>query len=262
MISNIDAILLGIIQGTLEWLPISSEGHLIILMTQFLNIPLKDALSVSIYLHTGTVIASIIYFRKKVIEIIEDFLKFRDYTNLTVFLIISTLLTGFFGFFMYHGVKSLTYMVGEAITAIVGIFLIVTGLIEKYGGGKGLKDMEDCSIRDSFILGFFQAFSVIPGLSRSGITVSMLLLLDYEQKSALRLSFIMSIPVIIGAEIGINIFDSPNIPLSQSLIMVLVSFVVGYLSIGFLMNIAERISFWWFCILIGSISLVPFLLAI
>ncbi len=262
MISNIDAILLGIIQGILEWLPISSEGHLVILMTQFLNISFREALSVSIYLHAGTVIASIIYFRTKIIEILKDFFKFREYSNLTVFLIVSTILTGFLGFFLYKVVRSLSSIVGEGIIALVGIFLIITGLIERYGRGKELIDMDNCTKRDSAILGIFQAFSVIPGLSRSGITISMLLLLDYEQSSALRLSFLMSIPVIIGAEIGMVVIDPPAIPASQSLLMIFFSCLVGYLSIEFLMNVAKKISFWWFCILIGGISLIPFLIAI
>ncbi|GAG15447.1 unnamed protein product, partial [marine sediment metagenome] len=101
------------------------------------------------------------------------------------------------------------------------------------------------------MLGVVQAFSAFPGLSRSGLTVSTLLLRGYDAKLAIRMSFLMSIPAVLAAEVGLSIIDGVSFDL-MALCGIAAAFVLGILSIGALLRIATRIHFWKFCLFLGG----------
>lgn len=251
------------VQGVSEWLPISSEGINSLIMVNVFGKTLADAVVYSIWLHTGTVLAAAVYFRDEVLKLLENFplyvknpKKDTDENRLTTFLIASTALTGIIGLpILLFGIDRANFS-GEMATAFIGLLLIFTGLLQKYS--KGPSGKGDITLKDSVLVGSLQAFSVLPGISRSGITTSVLLLKKYEARSALKLSFLMSIPVVFAAEVGLALLGKLTID-AYSLLAVAISFVFGLLTIGILMEIADRVNFGNFCILLGLLSLAAVL---
>lgn len=265
----IQGLILGIIQGITEWLPISSEGINSLIMLQFFGKTFPEAIHISVWLHTGTVLAAVVYFRRDVIDLLQKFPSYvrewrissgleRD--NITTFLIVSTLLTIIVGApLMLIGLSQEAIPAG-LVMAIIGVFLIVTGLLQKYAPRlSGTKTR--VSIKDAILLGVVQGFSALPGLSRSGLTVSTLLFRRYEAKYAIRISFLMSIPVVLAAEIGLVVIDGATFDL-PSLVGILAAFSFGILTIGALLRIARRIQFWKFCLVLGVLSFLPLLIEI
>lgn len=257
-------ILLGAIQGLLEWLPISSQGNLSLLMIGVLNLSLEQAMDYAVFLHTGTMLAAIFYFRKRIYNLITnlpdyDFTSGSELDKVTTFLILSTILTGILGYFLYTNLRGSSFS-GEVILGLIGLALIATGLIQKFSTLGGRKGLSDLSWYDGIILGLAQSLSAIPGLSRSGVTTSALLFRDYDTESALSLSFLMSIPAVLGAEVGLGVitgFSSINI--TYGILGITSSFLIGLATIHFLLKIARKVEFWKFCIFLGFVALVPFL---
>ena len=262
MIDQFYAVVFGAIQGVLEWLPISSQGNLVIFMVGMFGLNPQDAVNLAIFLHTGTLLSAIVYFRRELRGIFGNLKSYRprfdnDYNRLVSFLLIATLFTGLVGFPLYRTITEVSSFGGEVFLAIVGIALIVTGLIQKFSEKK-LSLYRHLNLKDSVLLGILQGIAVIPGISRSGITVSGLLLRNYPSRKALRYSFLMSIPAILIAQIGLGLMDGlPQIAWEQALLGVMSAFFVGLLSIHLLLKIAERIKFWKFCVIIGLLTLVP-----
>jgi len=247
----LQSIILGIIQGIFEWLPVSSEGMVSLVMINFFGASYQEALPYSIFLHFGTLFSSLVFFRKDILEIFKNFKNFKDKekTNLTVFLLIATLLTMLVGYPLYLLILKFSFN-GRIVTMLIGLFLILTGVLQLVVKKKNVKKL---NVFDGFLLGIVQAFSVVPGLSRSGLTVSTLLFRKYDGKLALKLSFLMSIPIVFASSvylIGNSLFNI------YSLISLVFAFVFGLLSIKVLLKVAKKLNFGWFCLLIGFISIV------
>ena len=259
----LDAVIFGIMQGIFEWLPISSQGNLVLAMVGLFGYDAATALNYAIFLHLGTVFAAIVYFRKEIMILLKSLKTYRikstDENHRTVnFLVIATIITGALGLLVYLFMGRLNLR-GEVFIALVGLGLIFTGLVQKFIKVRGHNDYKNLSWFDSVLLGVVQAFSAIPGISRSGITTSALLFRNYNADTALALSFLMSIPAVLGAEIGLAVmtggfaFASPD----KMIVGLIFSFAFGLLSIHVLMKIARKIKFWLFCIVLGLISFVP-----
>lgn len=267
--SFLEGLVLGTVQGITEWLPVSSEGINTLILLRYFDKPIDEAISFSIWLHTGTLLAALVYFREDISELLKHLPTYmRDLgtraaterdslTALTTFLIVSTLLTGAVGGPLFLlGLDDLD-MPADVIMAVIGGLLIVTGLVQKLtrrlSGGR-----TSPSLGDALLLGVVQAFSVLPGLSRSGLTVSALLFRGYENKAAIRMSFLMSVPVVLGAGIGLAVSRGVSYDLA-AVAGVVASFVFGLLAIGAVMKIAARVQFWAFCVILGMLSLGPLL---
>lgn len=250
------AIVLGILQGIFEWLPVSSEGIISIIMINLFGFKLQEAIFYAIWLHTGTLFASIIYFRNKVKEIISNIfeclnLKRFKINNLTSFLIISTVLTGVVGVpILIFGVVK-TNLPGNLATFLIGLLLIITGIANLFS--KKIRSSKKVRTKDAIPVGLVQGFAALPGISRSGITVASLLFLGYGAKNAIDLSFLMSIPVVLVAEVGLAFFDKIVFDLN-SVLATIFSFIVGFITIKFLIKVANRLNFGYFCIFIGILS--------
>ena len=258
-----DAIILGIIQGIFEWLPVSSEG----MTTLYLiarNYTLQEAIPISIWLHTGTLLAAAIYFRKDlktILKNIPDYLKKKptQTTRITTFLIISTACTGIVGLpILLYSLDKLNFS-GAHATAFIGILLIFTGIIQK--NTKNNPKEKKITITDSIITGILQGFSAMPGISRSGITTAGLMLRKHSAKESLKLSFLMSIPAVFAAEIGLSLMNKITIDIN-SLIAITISFITGYATIGALIQFAQKVRFWKFCIFLGILNIIPYLLTL
>ena len=251
------------LQGFFEWLPVSSTGELMLVMISFFDYSIEHASDVSFFLHIGTVISAIIYLRKDVKSVLSGLknykIGFDSNSNVLNFLIISTIISGGLGFIIYIVIKEFSFS-GEVFFGFVGIALIITGILQKIMKTRGVKVQSDVQTKDSILLGIIQAFSVIPGISRSGLTMSAFLLRGYSGESSIRLSFLMGIPAIIIAEIGlIGINGLPDLSLEQMGIGLATSFVFGLISISIMLRIAKMSKIWLVPIIVGSISLISFL---
>lgn len=253
--------LLGIIQGLVEWLPISSEGVSSLVMMNFFGKSLSEAVYLSLWLHTGTLLAALVYFRKDLTEILKNLptytKNFRSpvgYNGITTFLIVSTIITGLVGTpLLIFGLDETSFSLNLAMV-LVGTLLVATGLVQIFGKSvKGFR--KEVEFWDSIPLGLVQGLSVLPGLSRSGLTTSALLFRKYEGREALRLSFLMSIPAVLAAEIGLGLMGKATLDL-YSTVAILFAFVTGLATIKILMKAAERINFGWLCIALGLMAVM------
>ncbi len=217
----LSAIILAIIQGVTEWLPVSSSGHLII-AEKILSY--HSDLIFNVALHFGTLMSVFVYFGKEITDIFQDLLKFKFHTEdgkLGVMLIIATTPAGIIGVIFKNTFESI--YTNLAIVAlgfgITGIILIITSLNIKIKEAK-------LNTKNSLMIGLAQVLSIFPGISRSGTTISAGILSGLNEKTALKFSFLMSIPIIFGA----NIITIGNQTLPPELIWAtLVSFLIGLL---------------------------------
>ena len=278
----IEYIILAILQGLFEWLPISSSGQVMIVSINFFGIPPEKAFSLSIWMHLGTAIAVLVKLRKDYIQIIksvipwkfkvdEDDIKKR---NWLIYATIGTAITAIplYLLFKFIIIEGFDATQGDVLTLVISGLLIVTGIVlltyKRKFGKKNIKTVSDRElIRDSSKSGLIQGIAILPGISRSGFTVSTILFEKYDQDQSLKLSFLMSVPVVL-ASIGMDIIFGEGsvfgtIDIFTILIITAVSFIVGYLSMELLLKIAQKINFSYFCILYGVLSfliIIPFML--
>lgn len=228
----IASLILAIVQGITEWLPISSSGHLII----FERLLGYDAsLMFEIALHFGTLMAVFVYFGKDIVDIVRDFLRgaWKTENGRTAWmLIVASIPAGLIGFLFYdfleQAFNNLTMVaLGFAITAV---FLFIASMdlgTKKHQVGFG----------EAFIMGCAQALAILPGISRSGATISSGLLFGLSEKAAMRFSFLMVIPVILGASL-LSLGTQP-IP-SMMILPAIVAFLSGLATMHILFKYALK----------------------
>ena len=242
------AVLVGVMQGVLEWLPVSSQGNLVIFMVGALGLNLEEALRYSLWVHVGTLLSAVIYFRRDILELTKK-------RNELSFLVVATLVSGIVGTPLYFLVKGFPAQQGSLVLATIGALLIVSGVVQlKSRGGKGKKPDK----MSALITGIAQGFSALPGISRSGTTTSALLLQGFNGDEALRLSFLLGIPLVFCAEVVLGLTE-PVID-THSLTSASFAFLTGLVSIDFLLKLARKIRFGWFCILLGLLAVIPAIL--
>lgn len=278
MLTFFEAVVLGTIQGIAEWLPISSEGMTSLVLINFFGKSLSEAIPIAVWLHLGTLLAALVYFKEDVILITKRLPKyFKGIVSRTriqeipdseparsagdrliSFLIISTFLTGVIGLPIMLYITEKTEISGESATAAVGVFLILTGLFQRLSAGAKNPKKEP-GIQDALFTGIAQGFAAFPGISRSGITVAALLFRKFDSEKALKLSFLMSIPAVLASEIGIGIMGLLVVDLN-SLLAVIFSFIFGLLTINILLKVARKVDFSYFCMILGFMSVLPLFL--
>ena len=220
--SNLEVIILGLIQGLTEFLPISSSGHLEIgkvLLGN--NYQAYDSLLLTLVLHLGTALSTIFVFKKEIFEILSSLFKLKvDYNTLFVLkIIVSMIPTVTVGIAFQHKIKILF----SNNLILVGIMFLITALILYVAGGVK-NNTKMVSIKNAFILGIIQAIAILPGISRSGSTISMALILGIDREKAAKFSFLMVLPIIFGSILKIifdilflNLdFDNHNDPIVRS----------------------------------------------
>lgn len=232
-------IVLGIVQGLGEFLPISSSAHLILIPRVFgWDDP---GLTFDVALHMGTLLAVVLYFWKDWLNLFLGAVQKKPSTDKKVFwlLVIATIPAAFFGFLLEKQAES-----AFRSTILIGVMMIVMGIL-LYVADKRQRNrqMSDMTIRDAALIGLAQALAIIPGVSRSGSTMTVARFLRLTREEAARFSFLMSTPIIFGA----GLVSLRHITLSdinlQFIAGVGTSFIVGLLAISFMLQFLKRSNF-------------------
>lgn len=248
MLSVFDSIILGITQGITEFLPISSSGHLII-VRDVLGITQSGGLAFDAILQLATACAVLLYFRKDIIDLVLNaFKKERDIQKLklTAALIVGTIPAIVLGLFLQDYMETVFRS-----TALVAITLILGSIVMYIGDlflKKRTKPAENLTIMKGFGIGLYQCLALVPGMSRSGMSISGGYFLGLSKEMAVRFSFLLSIPIIVGSGLVklVDIIKDPSIisggftTLSFGFIS---AFVFGWLSIDFLLKFLKTNSF-------------------
>ncbi|MFH1607726.1 MAG: undecaprenyl-diphosphate phosphatase [archaeon] len=264
----ITQIILGAIQGITEWLPVSSSGIVTLVNSNFLGITdISQLLHIALFLHLGTFFAALIYFRKDVKQLLITLFKYKyqdDSSKKTLkFLIIATTISGIIGLIILKTLTSFEdqlQFTGKTITFFIAVLLLFTGIMQIKFKQSGLREERQIKNSDSITLGFAQGVASLPGISRSGITISTLLLKKFDDTTALRLSFLMSMPIVLFGNIFLNLNDFAQITTSASIYGLLASFIFGLLTISALMKISKRINFGWFVLVFALVMICSLLI--
>lgn len=257
----IEAIILGIVQGLTEFLPVSSSGH-IELGKAILHIKTTDNLLFSIVVHGATSLSTIVVFRKDLWKIFKDLLEFKanESFHYTMKLLISMIPVGVVGILFENKIEAL--FTGNVI--FVGCMLLITGIlltITYYVKNT----YRDVSYGRALIIGIAQAVAILPGISRSGSTISTALILGVEKEKATRFSFIMVLlPILGGAALKLIRYISPShhvdgISYLVLLVGFLAAFISGLLACTWMIKIVKKgklIYFAYYCFAIGLISII------
>ncbi len=258
---SIEAIILGIIQGLTEFLPVSSSGHLEIgkaIMGDD-SIP-QESLLFTVVLHFATALSTILIFRKEVSEIIRGLFKFQHQLQEFKFsfqIIISMIPAVFVGLFFEEFLETLFN--GQLI--LVGLMLFITAIL-LFLADKSKKTVVDLSNKSAFIIGIAQAIAMLPGISRSGATIATSVLLGIDREKAAKFSFLMVVPLIFGKILkdlmSGDLFFSSDQSFSL-LIGFLAAFLSGILACRLMIKIVKNSKlkyFSYYCILAGIFSIL------
>ncbi|MEX0667322.1 MAG: undecaprenyl-diphosphate phosphatase, partial [Acidimicrobiia bacterium] len=249
----LEAIVWGFVQGVTEFLPISSDGHLV-LAPAFLGIDPPD-LATTAVLHLGTLAAVLAYFRKDLVAL-AGFRRDRDARRLLTLIVIGSLPAAL-ALLVVDEVERLQ----ESVTA-TAIFLIITGVVLAVASRlrNGDRLITDGRGSDAVLIGFAQLSAVLPGISRSGMTIATGIARGFDQVEAARFSFLLGIPAVAAA--GLlelwTLLDDGGVPAS-AWIGVLVAAVTGYGAIAFLLKMLARTGlapYAVYCVVVGIIALV------
>ena len=193
-LTSLEALLIGAVQGLTEFLPVSSSGHLVILQN-LLGVK-EQPLIFAVLVHMGTLISVLVAFRADIIAILR-----QPFTRLTYLIVVGCIPAGLAGFFL----APLFARAFESLL-VVGLGLLFTGVILQVSERLAAmtifgKEVRETSYKDALVIGLMQAVAIIPGISRSGSTIAAGLMSGLDREFAARFSFLLSIPVILGAGI-------------------------------------------------------------
>jgi len=241
-------IVLGITQGLTEFLPVSSSAHLVI-MQRLLGMR-GGEIPVSVVLHLGTGLALVIFFFKDILEITRNI-------KVLLLMAVTTIITVFIGVSgkkFFEALFSSPSAVALALI-VMGLILILTRNFMRY------QRKNEVGLKDALILGFTQGAAIIPGISRSGITISTLLFRGVNKQAGFRFAFIIAIPVILGAALyeAKDISSLPALDLCNLFIGFIFSFITGLLALKILkvfMDKAKLHYFGYYCITIAILTLL------
>ncbi|QXJ32470.1 undecaprenyl-diphosphate phosphatase [Saccharolobus shibatae] len=264
-------VILGIAQGISEWLPISSKTQVLIVSSTLLGLSFSVTYSFGLFMEIGTIAAAIIYFRREISGLLKALVRMssrREDYLLLKFLVIVTIITGFVGVPLYLFVISLPIL-GLPMT-VLGVVLLIDGIViylsrKNYFPRKGLHDLK---LRDIIIVGIAQGLAALPGVSRSGMTTSALILLGVKPEEAFKLSFISLIPAALGA-IGVTVLFSKHevsqavhsVSLSGLLISIVVATFVSIFFINALLRFARTNKVVVLVIILGIIAIISGILS-
>lgn len=257
----VEAFVLGVVQGVTEWLPISSSGHLVI-AEQFLDINTSENVLFDLLVHLGTLLAVCVFFAKELGRIVIALFTKKDKRTpqidalrmLGFLVLIATVPAGIIGVLLTSRIEDLFTV------RVVAVALLMNGLLlfayEKIGSA-GTK--RNATFLDAVVIGLFQAFAIIPGISRSGSTIGGGMLRGLEREVAAVFAFLVSVPTLAGAVVyGLIRLDSYNLDALSAIIGMFTAFAAGLVSIQYLLKAVRQGKLWIFgiyCIVAGALLL-------
>ena len=260
----INAIILGIIQGLTEFLPVSSSGHLEIAKAILRENKVgEESLLMTVVLHFATALSTIIIFRKDILEILSGLLQFKNNDSFwfSLKIVLSMIPAAFVGVFFNDEIETLF---GGALTR-VGSMLLITGLL-LFLADKAKASAKKVGVKHAILIGISQAIAILPGISRSGATISTAVLLGIDKEKAARFSFLMVVPLIFG-KMAKDILSGDIQYETTTFIPLLVGFIFAFLTGMFackwmikLVKSSQLKYFAYYCFAIGGIVIATTLL--
>jgi len=244
----LEALILGLIQGLTEFIPISSSGHLVIAQT-FMS-GASDHLFLE-FINIGTMLALFVFFRKRIWAIIRDVFVNRKY-KLAINILITIIPAGLLGFFLADFIGSEPFFSSAVVVvftlAIVGFIMVI---VEKLPKLSPIKDGEALTKKRALIIGLAQAMALIPGVSRSGSTILAGRFMGLKPAEAAEYSFLASLPIMLGVTLKVLVGDTDYLVANAGTLFIsnLAAFVAGIFAVGFLMQYLSKHSlaiFGWY----------------
>lgn len=258
------AILAGIVQGIVEWLPVSSQGNLSLFLT-FAGTDPAVAVQLALFLQVGTTLSAATYYRDDIATAVRAVPGWRPRTAyagenaIASYVVVATLMTGLVGIPLYVYVVDLAgQLTGGVFIALIGVLLVLTGVLQLGSESVSMGVRDAPTLPDSILVGAVQGVAILPGISRSGVTTSALLFRSYDPPAAFRLSFLLSIPASLGAA-ALTVAGAgglPGIDPIPAAVALGLSAIVGYLTIDALMRVVDRVPFWLVCFGLGGLAIV------
>ena len=255
------AILLGLVQGISEWLPISSKTQILFASTLLFSLPLAVAYAFGLFMEIGSVGSALVYFRRDIRSLLSD-------RRLVVYLLVVTVATGLVGAPLYYltdkVLSTSPYNIGIPMI-LLGLVLIGIGFYIRYSRTKTrvVIGLEEMKLRNYIVIGIAQGIAALPGVSRSGMTVSTMLLMGVKPEQAFRLSYLAYIPASLGAffvtlllsrsqvDTAIQVVEPTGI-----LIAIAASALIGIVVISYLLKFAKKSRIYMIDFVLGAIALV------
>lgn len=254
----IDAIILGIVQGLSEFLPISSSGHLE-LTNVILGTASEENLMMTVVLHAATALSTIVIFRKDIAEIFKGLtsLKWNDSAKFSVKIILSMIPAAFVGVVFDEQIEALF----KGNLLLVGSALIVTAIL-LFFADKAKKTDKNVSFIHAIIIGVSQAIAILPGISRSGATISTSVLLGIDREKSARFSFLMVVPLILGKmakDMLGDEFAEATIGATPLVVGFIAAFITGLFACTWMIKLVKKSKLTYFsiyCLAVGLIALI------
>lgn len=256
----LEAIIIGIIQGLTEFLPVSSSGH-IELSKEILGTTLDPDKNVmfTVILHAATALSTIVIFRKEIIEIFKGLLQFKwnDQFKFSLNIVISMIPAAVVGVVFNDEIES--FFEGQVL--LVGAMLLVTGLL-LFLADKAKNTSKKVGVAEAAIIGLSQAIAILPGISRSGATIGTSVLLGIDKTKAAKFSFLMVVPLIFG-KMAKEILDGKLVFKSEEIVAYsagfMAAFIVGLLACTWMISLVKKSQlkyFSYYCFVVGAIAIV------
>ena len=259
------ALILGIIQGLTEYLPVSSSGHLAIGQALFGLADGESNLTFTVVLHVATVLSTVVILWSEIVWIFRDLFKWKwnEGTRYVVNILISMIPVAIVGFFFKDKIEA---VFGSGLL-IVGIMLLVTASLLAFSYFAKPRQKENISPLHAFIIGIAQACAVMPGLSRSGSTIATGLLLGNKKEKLAQFSFLMVIPPVLG-EALLDVKDMFEVGVSEAMggisplaliVGFVAAFITGCFACKWMVNLVKKGKLIWFavyCVIVGIIAIV------
>ncbi len=256
----LSAILLGIVQGLTEFLPVSSSGHLELAKFFLGDHSLaKDSMLMTVVLHGATALSTLVIFRKEVFEIFKGLVQFRQNEEWTFSLkiILSMIPAVFVGLFFELEIEQLF----DKQILLVGMMLIITGLL-LFLADRAKGTTKEVNFLDALIVGIAQAIAILPGISRSGATISTSVLLGIDREKATRFSFLMVVPLILG-KIAKDTLDGAFSQSTNDMLPLVfgffAAFLTGLLACSWMIKLVKKSKLTYFsiyCFIVAAVAII------
>lgn len=259
MIKVIEALILGIIQGLTEFLPVSSSGHLE--LVKFLSndtSSAKTSMLMTVTLHTATALSTIIVFRKEILQILKGLFQFKwnEESQFSAKIILSMIPAVIIGLLFEEEIEQ--FFTRQIV--LVGTMLLLTGLL-LFLADRAKTTKKDVSFFNAILIGIAQAIAILPGISRSGATIGTSVLLGVDREKAAKFSFLMVVPLILGKmvkDLSDGDFSTQNTAIIPLAVGFIAAFITGIIACIWMIKLVKRSQlkyFAYYCFAVGLIAI-------